>query len=65
MESNAPMDKLADGWHEWFAMHRKLSSIVRTMDGLEDGGPVWELLLRPANERADYEATDMRKQPTR
>ena len=43
--------------------HRKFASLVRVMDGIEDGGPLWDALIRPGNAAADaqgdmqYEAT--------
>lgn len=40
------------------AMHRKMASLAREMDSVTDGGPVWELLIRPMMERFDFEATE-------
>lgn len=37
------------------ANHRKSASIVREMDGGKDGGVMWELLVRGANESGDME----------
>jgi hypothetical protein len=41
---------------QFFAAHRKVSSIIRQMDGFKDGGAVWEHIMRPLNEAADAEA---------
>lgn len=40
----------------FFASHRKLSSLLRQMDGFKDGGVMWESVMRPLNEAADAEA---------
>ncbi len=37
------------------ASHRKFASYARQMDGFEDGGVLWELLVRPMNEAGDTE----------
>ena len=47
------MEKAADFW----AAHRKAASLLREMDGWEDGGEWTAALMRPMNEAADYEAT--------
>ncbi|MBR0568360.1 hypothetical protein J5J83_19740 [Azoarcus sp. L1K30] len=41
----------------FMAAHRKLASIVREVDGMRDGGPLWEYLVRPMNEAGEREAT--------
>lgn len=43
----------------WMAIHRKAASVVREMDGFEEGGPMWEYFIRSMNEAGDKEA-DMR-----
>jgi hypothetical protein len=47
----------------FFSEHIKAAIIARIFDGGKDGGPVWEYLIRPANERANLE-TDMRAKAT-
>lgn len=42
-------------WAE--AVHRKAASVVREMDGFQDGGPMWEYFIRTMNEAGDREAT--------
>lgn len=42
----------------WFSSaHRKAASVVRELDGLADGGPMWEYFTRSMNEAGDREAT--------
>ena len=45
-------------FRRFFFAHRKVAMIARQMDGDRDGGPVWENLIRPANERADWQTTE-------
>jgi GNAT superfamily N-acetyltransferase len=40
----------------FFASHRKLASLLRELDGFEDGGPMWDAIMRPLNEAAAREA---------
>lgn len=40
---------------EWLTSLRKLSSIVRVMDGGKDGGRAWDYFVRPLNDAADAE----------
>lgn len=40
----------------FFAGHRKLASLARELDGFEDGGAMWEAVIRPLNAAADREA---------
>lgn len=40
----------------FLASHRKFSSLIRQMDGYEDGGVLWELLTRPMNDAGNAEA---------
>lgn len=40
----------------WFASHRKLSSLVRELDGFEDNGPMWQAVMREINRAGDREA---------
>ena len=39
------------------AAHRKAASVARELDGLVDGGPMWEYFTRTMNEAGDREAT--------
>jgi len=44
---------------DFFGGHRKLSNILRDLDGYQDGGAAWEAILRPLNEAGDREAVMM------
>lgn len=57
IESRLPTDETLRGIDSWFGMHRKLSSWIRQLDGLKDGGALWEYVMRPINEAGDREAT--------
>lgn len=48
----------------FFASHVRLADLLREMDGGRDGGPMWEALMRPANEAGAAEA-DRNAQATR
>jgi hypothetical protein len=53
---NTVMSKL-EFFGRWInAAHRKAGSVVRELDGLEDGGPMWNYFLRTMNESGDKEA---------
>lgn len=56
---NAPTakDRAADFARGFFSSHRKLSSLVRQLDGFKDGGPFWQVFTRTMNESGDHEAT--------
>jgi hypothetical protein len=56
IETRLPTDNAARLVAGWFASHRKLASLVRQMDGFEDGGALWEYVVRPINAAADEEA---------
>lgn len=55
VDVDTPTDRVLNAFGEFIAMHRKLSSLARQMDGGKDGGPMWELLVRPLNEAMDQE----------
>lgn len=63
LESNTALDRAAEGVGEFFAMHRKVASLLREMDGFKDGGVLWELLMRPLNAASNAEAS-MREKAT-
>lgn len=63
IERSGLLDRVKDGFGEYFAMHRKLSSLIREMDGGKDIGAMWQLLVRPMNEKGDQEAA-MRAEAT-
>lgn len=40
---------------DWFASHTNVATLVRIMDGGQDGGAFWEALVRPMNKAGDDE----------
>lgn len=48
----------------FMAMHRQMHSLAREMDGYQDGGPLWNVLVRTMNEAGEREAS-MRADATR
>lgn len=56
LESNLPQDKVKRLVGSFFASHRKLANLVRVMDGLQDGGTVWNMVVRPLNAAGDQKA---------
>lgn len=57
IETRAPKSELARMVSGFFAAHRKMSSLVRQLDGHRDNGPMWEAIMRPFNKAGDREAT--------
>ena len=55
--------RAVQGLKRFWAAHIKTATYARVMDGGKDGGPVWEYIIRPANERGDME-TRMRAEAT-
>lgn len=51
------MGRAVQGLKRFWASHIKAATWARVMDGGKDGGPVWEYLIRSANERGDMETT--------
>ncbi|MFO0467346.1 MAG: hypothetical protein ACK5ZS_00135 [bacterium] len=56
IETRLPTQEAARQVEGFFASHRKLSSLLREMDGFKDAGPLWEYLMRPVNEAGNREA---------
>lgn len=50
-----PLEKGAKILRNFSAMHRKFASIIREMDGGQDGGKMWEYLVRTMNDAGDAE----------
>lgn len=48
---------LKDAGNRFLAMHRKMASVSREMDGFTDGGPMWEYFIRSMNAAGDRETT--------
>lgn len=55
IESNQLADKIKAKANRFLADHRTLSSLLQQMDG-KDGGFLWDKIVRPMNERGDWEA---------
>lgn len=64
LENNTVADRALSGFANFFAIHRKFSSLVREMSGLKnDGGILWRAFIEPMNAANDKEAA-MREQAT-
>ncbi len=50
-------DRAKNIFRGYLASHRKVSSLSRQMDGVKDGGQMWEVFIRTMNEAGDREAT--------
>lgn len=56
LETRLPKDEWKRMVESYTASHRKFASLVRQMDGFEDGGMLWDILTRPMNEAGNNEA---------
>jgi len=54
---NTSVEQAKKKWNAFAWGHAKVATLVKVLDGGEIGGPVWEFLVRPANERGDWETT--------
>jgi hypothetical protein len=54
---------LKEAGNRFLAIHRKMASMARELDGFKDGGPVWEYFIRSMNTAGDHE-TSMRADAT-
>lgn len=54
---NTTSGMLHEAGNRFLAMHRKLASMARELDGFKDGGPMWEHFIRTMNEAGDREAS--------
>lgn len=63
LETRLPKDEFVRSVKGFFAEHRKFASLIRQMDGFEDGGVMWDILTRPMNDAGDQEAV-MNEQAT-
>lgn len=63
---NAPTQaqRALDTARDFLSSHRKVSSIIRQLDGFKDNGPFWRAFVQTMNESADQEAV-MREQATK
>ena len=42
---------------DWFGSMSKIATLAQKLDGFVDGGPMWDLFIRPLNAAADREVT--------
>ncbi|MES2531980.1 MAG: hypothetical protein V4636_13160 [Pseudomonadota bacterium] len=49
------LESVTSAFGGYIASHRKIASLARTMDGYQDGGPMWDLFIRPLNDAANAE----------
>jgi len=61
IETRLPESEAGQFVRGFLASHRKMGSVIRQMDGHKDGGPLWELFMRPLNESGDFEAVEREK----
>ena len=57
LETALPSERLGRWAKGFMLIHTKFSTLFRQMDGWKDGGTMWELFVRPLNERADWETS--------
>jgi len=55
VETRLPFQEARYMVGNYLASHRRLSSLIREMDGGQDGGTLWQLVMRPLNEAGDLE----------
>lgn len=56
IETALPGEQLGRWAKGFMLIHKKFATFFRQMDGWQDGGMMWNLFVRPLNDRADYEA---------
>ena len=61
LESALPGESLKRWAKGFMLIHTKMATQFRQMDGWTDNGMLWNLFVRPLNERADYEAVERSK----
>lgn len=61
LESALPGESLKRWAKGFMLIHTKIATQFRQMDGWKDNGMLWNLFVRPLNERADYEAVERSK----
>ena len=64
LESALPGESLKRWAKGFMLIHTKMATQFRQMDGWKDNGMLWNLFVRPLNERADYEAVERSKATT-
>jgi hypothetical protein len=56
IETALPGEQLGRWAKGFMLIHKKFATFFRQMDGWQDGGMMWNLFVRPLNDRADFEA---------
>ena len=56
LETALPGEQIGRWAKGFMLIHKKFATYFRQMDGWQDNGMMWELFVRPLNNRADYEA---------
>ena len=56
IETALPGEQLGRWAKGFMLIHKKFATFFRQMDGWQDNGMMWNLFVRPLNDRADYEA---------
>ena len=51
------LERVKEGFADFFAAHKKIANMTHIMDGNKYGGNVWEYFMRPLNEAGDREAS--------
>ena len=55
VETRLPFQEARYVVGNYLASHRRLSSLIREMDGGKDGGTLWQMVMQPLNEAGDLE----------
>ena len=65
IETSTKGERRAAFWRGIAAAHRKLSSFIRQFDGFEAGGPAYNYIIRPLDERTEWENEEKAKSTMR
>jgi hypothetical protein len=65
IETALPGEQLGRWAKGFMLIHKKFATFFRQMDGWQDGGMMWNLFVRPLNDRADYEAVQRAEATTK
>jgi hypothetical protein len=47
---------------DWFGSMKKIATLAEQLDGFQEGGPMWDLVIRPLNDAADREVARRQKE---
>lgn len=65
IETALPGEQLGRWAKGFMLIHKKFATFFRQMDGWQDNGMMWNLFVRPLNDRADYEAVQRAEATTK